>query len=85
MGVDDEFCGIGATAFSLMRSRMVLHDDDAELFKKTLAKAVEKGVLRGRLTAIIDSSPVHGAGRWRTPTSWSGVSCARWCGPRAIA
>jgi len=62
MGVDDEFCGIGATTFSLMRSRMVLRDSDAELFKATLAKAVEKGVLRGKLTAIIDSSPVHGAG-----------------------
>lgn len=62
MGVDDEFTGIGATTFSLMRSRMVLHDADAELFGKTIEKAVAKGVLRGKLTAIIDSSPVHGAG-----------------------
>ena len=62
MGVDDEFCGIGATTFSLMRSRMVLHDADAELFKATLAKAVEAGIFKAKLTATIDSSPVHGAG-----------------------
>jgi len=62
MGVDDEFTGIGATTFSLMRSRMVVHDADATLFEKTIEKAVEAGVFKGRLTAIIDSSPVHGAG-----------------------
>ncbi|MGH9223237.1 MAG: IS1182 family transposase [Acidimicrobiales bacterium] len=62
MGVPDDFEGIGATTFSLMRARMVLRDADSELFKKTLARAVEKGILKGRLTAIIDSSPVHGAG-----------------------
>ncbi len=62
MGVDDDFAGIAPTTFSLMRARMLVGDADAELFKKTLAKAVEAGVLRGKLTAIIDSSPVHGAG-----------------------
>jgi hypothetical protein len=62
MGVDDDFGGIGATTFSLMRARMVAADIDNELFKKTLAKAVEARVFRGPLTAIIDSSPVHGAG-----------------------
>jgi len=62
MGVDDDFSGIGATTFSLFRSRLVLEEDDRHLFEKTLEKAVETGVLRGKLTAIIDSSPVHGAG-----------------------
>lgn len=62
MGVDDWFEGIGATTFSLMRARMVLHDADAKLFEKTLAKAVAAGVFKGKLTAIIDSSPVVGAG-----------------------
>src|SRR5437016_6165648 len=62
MGVDDDFLGIGATTFSLMRARMLAHDADATLFEKTLQKAVAKGILRGKLTAIIDSSPVHGAG-----------------------
>ncbi len=62
MGVDDDFCGIGATTFSLMRARMVLHDADGALFEKTLAKAVAAGVFKAKLTAIIDSSPVHGAG-----------------------
>ncbi|HVL26538.1 MAG TPA: transposase, partial [Acidimicrobiales bacterium] len=33
MGVDDDFEGIGATTFSLMRARMVLKDADSELFK----------------------------------------------------
>jgi hypothetical protein len=62
MGVSDDFEGIGATTFSLMRARMVVADADAKLFEKTLAKAVEAGILKGKLTAIIDSSPVHGAG-----------------------
>ncbi|MDQ6728433.1 MAG: transposase [Actinomycetota bacterium] len=62
MGVNDEFTGIGATTFSLMRSRMVVHDADATLFEKTIEKAVAAGVFKGKLTAIIDSSPVHGAG-----------------------
>ena len=62
MGVGDEFEGIGATTFALMRARMVAADADGELFKATLTKAVQAGVLRGKLTAIIDSSPVHGAG-----------------------
>ncbi len=62
MGVDDDFGGIGATTFSLMRARMVVHDADADLFEATLAKAVAAGIFKARLTAIIDSSPVHGAG-----------------------
>ena len=62
MGVDDEFAGIAPTTFALMRARMVAFDADGELFKRTLAKAVSAGVFKARLTAIIDSSPVHGAG-----------------------
>jgi len=62
MGVDDEFTGIAPTTFSLMRSRMVVHDADAKLFEKTIEKAVAAGIFKGKLTAIIDSSPVHGAG-----------------------
>ncbi len=62
MGVDDWFEGIGATTFSLMRARMVAHDADGALFQKTLELAVKKGIFRQSLTAVIDSSPVHGAG-----------------------
>jgi hypothetical protein len=62
MGVDDWYEGIAPTTFSLMRARMVLHDADAKLFERTLEKAVAAGVFKGKLTAIIDSSPVHGAG-----------------------
>jgi hypothetical protein len=62
MGVDDDFEGIAATTFSLMRARMVVHDADMVLFEATLAKAVRAGIFKGPLTAIIDSSPVHGAG-----------------------
>ena len=62
MGVDDWFEGIGATTFSLMRARMVAHDADGALFAKTLERAVQKGIFRQPLTAVIGSSPVHGAG-----------------------
>jgi hypothetical protein len=60
MGVDDDFEGIGATTFSLMRARMVAADANNQLFKATLKKAVEARIFTGPLTAIIDSSPVHG-------------------------
>jgi hypothetical protein len=62
MGVDDEFEGIGATTFSLMRARMTAADADNVLLKATLAKAVEAGIFKESLTAIVDSSPVLGAG-----------------------
>jgi len=62
MGVDDDFEGIAATTFSLMRARMAVHDADMALFEATLARAVRAGIFKGQLTAIIDSSPVHGAG-----------------------
>ena len=62
MGVEDDFTGIAATTFSLMRARMVAHEADSLLFEATLAKAVRAGIFKGPLTAIIDSSPVHGAG-----------------------
>ena len=62
MGVDDDFEGIAARTFSLMRARMIAHDADNKLFEATLAKAVQAGIFKGRLTAIIDSSPVNGAG-----------------------
>ncbi|MGH9283529.1 MAG: transposase, partial [Acidimicrobiales bacterium] len=62
MGVDDDFCGIAPRTFSLFRARMVIHDGDETILRRTVAKAVEAGVLRGKLTALIDSTPVHGAG-----------------------
>jgi hypothetical protein len=62
MGVDDEFGGIAATTFSLMRARMAAYDADDALFEQTLAKAVEAGIFKGKLTAIVDASPVIGAG-----------------------
>jgi Transposase DDE domain/Transposase domain (DUF772) len=62
MGVDDDFEGIAARTFGLMRARMIAHDADNRLFEATVAKAVRAGIFKGRLTAIIDSSPVNGAG-----------------------
>src|SRR5437868_4143100 len=63
MGVDDDFPGIAPTTLSLMRARMVAADADAKLFEKTLEKAVAAGIFgKEKLTAIIDSSPVYGAG-----------------------
>ncbi|HZD64737.1 MAG TPA: IS1182 family transposase [Acidimicrobiales bacterium] len=62
MGVDDDFGGIGATTFSLFRARLVVDDADQALFVKTLEAAIDAKVLRGKRRAIIDSSPVRGAG-----------------------
>ena len=62
MGVEDDFTGIAATTFSLMRARMMANEADSLLFEATLKKALRAGIFKGPLTAIIDSSPVHGAG-----------------------
>jgi transposase len=62
MGVDDDFGGIAARTFSLFRARMVIHDADGTILSNTIKAAVEAGVLKGKITALIDSSPVHGAG-----------------------
>ena len=62
LGVDRDFRGIGATTFSLFRARLVLHDAERRVLEATVAKAVAAKVLRGDVTAIIDSSPVTGAG-----------------------
>jgi hypothetical protein len=62
LGVDRDFRGIGATTFSLFRARLVLHDAERQVLEATVAKAVAAGVLKGEVTAIIDSSPVTGAG-----------------------
>lgn len=43
MGVDDWYEGIGATTFSLMRARMVVHDADAKLFEKTWRRRWRRG------------------------------------------
>src|SRR2546421_6534065 len=62
LGVASDYPGIGATTFSLFRSRVVLHQADRALFRKTVRKAVEKGLFPRKVMALIDSSPVLGAG-----------------------
>src|SRR6266508_2158688 len=62
LGIGEEVTGIGATTFSSFRARLVLHDADQQVFARTVERAVELGVLKGEVTAIIDSSPVIGAG-----------------------
>jgi hypothetical protein len=62
LGVASDYPGIGATTFSLFRSRVVLHHADRALFRKTVRKAVEAGLFPRKILALIDSSPVLGAG-----------------------
>jgi hypothetical protein len=62
LGVEDDSGGIAARTFSLMRTRMIAADADNELFNALLATAVAKGIFKGRLKAIIGSSPVMEAG-----------------------
>lgn len=62
LGLDADHPGIGATTFSLFRARIVLHDADQALFEKTVRKAAALGLFSKKVTAIIDSSPVLGAG-----------------------
>lgn len=62
LGLDVDHGGIGATTLSLFRARVVLHDADQRLFRATLRRAVELGLFPGKILALIDSSPVLGAG-----------------------
>src|SRR2546421_4210198 len=63
MGGDDDFPGFAPPSFSLLRARMAAADANAKLFEKTLDKAVAAGIFGNqKLTAIVDPSPVHGAG-----------------------
>ncbi len=62
LGLELDHPGIGATTFSLFRARVVLHDADQQLFRATLRRAVELGLFPRKILALIDSSPVLGAG-----------------------
>jgi hypothetical protein len=62
LGLPVDHRGIGATTFSLFRARVVLHDTDRQLFRAVLRRAVDAGLLPRKLLALIDSSPVLGAG-----------------------
>lgn len=62
LGLDADHPGIGATTFSLMRARFVLHEADRKLLAKTVEKAVERGLFPRQVLALVDSSPVLGAG-----------------------
>jgi transposase len=62
LGLEVDHAGIGATTFSLFRARVVLHDADQQLFRATLRRAVDLGLFPRKILALIDSSPVLGAG-----------------------
>lgn len=62
LGLPADHSGIGATTFSLFRARVVLHDADQAMFRKTVRKAVEAKLFPRKVLALIDSSPVLGAG-----------------------
>src|SRR5437588_269158 len=76
LGVPCDFPGIGATTFSLFRSRVVLHRADQVLFRKTVRKAVEARLFPRKILALLDSPPAPG--RWSSP-AWSlpPTSCSR--------
>lgn len=62
LGLELDHSGFGATTFSLFRARVVLHDADQALFRRTVTKAVDQGLFPKKVLALIDSSPVLGAG-----------------------
>ncbi len=62
LGLPADHPGIGATTFSLFRARVVCHDADQALFRKTVRRAIEARLFPRKVLALIDSSPVLGAG-----------------------
>src|SRR6266536_1242856 len=61
LGLPADHPGIGATTISLFRARVVLHDADQALFRKTVRKACDAGLFPRKVLGLIDSSPVLGA------------------------
>lgn len=62
LGLPVDHTGFHPTTLSVFRARIVLHDKDEQLFRVVVARAVEAKVLPRRGLALIDSSPVLGAG-----------------------
>lgn len=75
LGLDTDQPGIGATTLSLFRARIVLHDADQALFRKTVAKAIEAGCFPPR--CLLSSTPRRCWGREqsRTPMSLCAAQC----------
>jgi hypothetical protein len=61
LGLPIDHPGFHPTAFSVFRSRILLHDKDEALFRVVVRRASEAGVLPRRGLQLIDSSPIMGA------------------------
>ena len=65
------------TSLTKFRARLLLHKKDGLALENTLRLARELGMLDGSVEQIVDSTPMLGRPRRRTPSGWSGSGCAK--------
>ncbi len=61
LGIDAAEVPFHHTTLSVFRSRLLVNDADGVVLRRTLARAVEAGLFKKRVTAIADSTGVMGA------------------------
>ena len=62
LNVPLDYAGFDASLLTVFRARLLCHQKEKLLFRKTLALAKEAGLLRGQLDQVIDSCSHAGAG-----------------------
>lgn len=60
LGIDET--GFDATALCRFRARLLLHERDREVFRRTIEAAREHGLISAEAAEVVDSTPVLGAG-----------------------
>lgn len=60
LGIDE--VGFDATSLCRFRSRLLLHDKERLFFERTVKAAKEVGLIHAEVAAVVDSTPVLGAG-----------------------
>ena len=53
----------------MFRARLLARQEEGELFREIVSRAVDAGLLSKRAVQMMDSSPCWGRRRCRTPTS----------------
>jgi len=71
LGLPVDHEGWHPTSLTRFRARLLLHGKEALALEGTLRLAEEIGLLDGTVEQIIDSTPMLGAARRRTPSGWS--------------
>ena len=75
LGLAIDHHGWHPTSLTKFRARLLLHKKDGLALENTLRLARELGLLDGPVEQIVDSTPMWGRPRRRTPCAWSALAC----------